>query len=48
MYPWIRHAFPHLPAGVAIAAAVGWYSLLIFLAIVGVFEPQAEFQYLAM
>jgi hypothetical protein len=48
MYQWLTRSVPFLPRPVAIAVAAAWYALLIALAVIGVFEPQAEFQYLAM
>ena len=48
MYGLIRKHFPTLPRPAAVGLASIWYGLMIALAIVGVFEPQAEFQYLAM
>lgn len=48
IYQWLTRSAPFLPRPVVIAAATAWYALLIALAVVGVFEPQAEFQYLAM
>lgn len=37
-----------MPRPIALALATIWYGLLIAMAVYGVFEPQAEFQYLAM
>ena len=48
MYTAIRKYVPHLPPGVALTLASFWYALMIVLAIAGVFQPQAEFTYLAM
>jgi hypothetical protein len=48
MYHWIRHTFPAAPTSIVLAAATLWYGAMIALAVIGAFEPQAEFQYLAM
>jgi hypothetical protein len=39
---------PALPTAAKLVLSVAWYGLMIGLAIIGVFEPQAEFVYLAM
>jgi hypothetical protein len=48
MYQWLGNALPFLPRPVVVAVATAWYALMIALAVIGLFEPQAEFQYLAM
>lgn len=45
MYSFLRN---RLPLPIATVLTVAWYVLMIALAVFGVFEPQAEFQYLAM
>jgi hypothetical protein len=48
MYGLIRRYLPTVPPPVALGLSALWYGLLIAMLAVGVFEPQAEFQYLAM
>jgi hypothetical protein len=48
MYSALRNHLPLLPRGAAIALASLWYVLMVALAVIGVFQPQAEFTYLAM
>jgi hypothetical protein len=48
MYAVIRKNMPFVPRGFAMTLASLWYALLLALAIFGVFQPQAEFTYLAM
>ncbi len=48
IYGLMQTYLPALPHAAKLALAVTWYGLLIGLAIIGVFEPQAEFVYLAM
>ena len=38
----------HLPKPAAAAVAVAWYAMLLVLVLYSVFEPQAEFQCLAL
>ena len=45
MYRLLRR---RLPRPVAVSVAMLWYAGLLALAVYGAFEPQAEFQYLAM
>jgi len=42
------HLKQRLPQPIAFVLATAWYVVLLAMAIYGVFEPQAEFQYLAM
>jgi hypothetical protein len=39
---------PFVSPGLAMVLASLWYTLMMVLAIFGVFQPQAEFTYLAM
>jgi hypothetical protein len=48
MYGVIRKRLPFVPPSLALALASLWYALMIALAVFGVFQPQAEFTYLAM
>jgi len=48
MYAVIRKTMPFVPPRLALGLASLWYVLMIALAIFGVFQPQAEFTYLAM
>jgi hypothetical protein len=48
MYAILRKHMPFVPHGIAMTVAALWYALMIVLAIFGVFQPQAEFTYLAM
>jgi len=48
MYAAIRKHMPFVPPRLALALASLWYAVMIALAIIGVFQPQAEFTYLAM
>lgn len=45
MYGYLKHK---LPLPIAFALTTAWYVVLLAMAIYGVFEPQAEFQNLAM
>jgi len=47
-YEFTRKHLHFLPRPAAIALAFLWYGLMLGLALAGIFEPQAEFQYLAM
>ena len=48
MYYVIRRHLPFVPRPAAILLTAVWYGLMLVLAVIGMFEPQAEFQYLAM
>jgi len=48
MYQALCKHMPFLPRGAALTLASLWYVLMLALAVVGIFQPQAEFTYLAM
>jgi hypothetical protein len=48
IYGLMQRYLPAMPRPVKVSVALLWYGLMVGLAVIGIFEPQAEFVYLAM